>query len=204
MFKNKFSPEDQENKNNQANNNEADELIDELTDTNDTDVDPNADTSTKPKTETSIFKAQAAENYDKYLRTVAELENYKKRAIKERAELIKYSGENLARDILNVIDDLERALNNTESGIDENFVTGVKMIYNNFISVLKQYQITTEQTVGEKFDPQKHEAMSMVPTDEYEPGVVMEEIRKLYLFKDKVLRVGQVVVAMEKSVSDKD
>ena len=143
------------------------------------------------------YKQKADENYDKYLRALAELENFKKRMIKERAELLKYSGENLARDILIVVDDLERALKNASGGVTENFIEGVKLITGNLVNMLKRHQIVGEESVGKPFDPQKHEAMAMVPTADYEPGIIMEEIKKLYLFKDKVLRIGQVVVAKE-------
>ena len=145
-----------------------------------------------------VYKKQAEENYDKYLRALAEFDNYKKRTVKERADMLKYSGENLARDILNIVDDLERALNSTTAGsATDSFVDGIKLITNNLVGVLKKHHIESEESVGKPFDPQKHEAMAMVPTAGYEPGVVMEEITKLYLFKDKVLRVGQVVVAKE-------
>ena len=143
------------------------------------------------------YKQKAEENFDKYLRALAELENFKKRMIKERAELLKYSGENLARDILSIVDDLERALKNASGGVTENFIEGVKLITGNLINMLRNHQIVGEESIGQPFDPQKHEAMAMVPTAEHEPGYIIEEIKKLYLFKDKVLRVGQVVVAKE-------
>ena len=143
------------------------------------------------------YKRQSEENHDKYLRALAELDNFKKRSIKERADLIKYSGENLARDILNIVDDLERALNSACGGTSEGFLDGIKLIADNLVSTLKKHQIEGEPSVGKPFDPQKHEAMATVPTADCEPGTVIEEIKKLYLFKDKVLRVGQVVVAKE-------
>ena len=145
------------------------------------------------------YKKQAEENYDKYLRALAEFDNYKKRTIKERAELLKYSGENLARDILIIVDDLERALNSVSPAGEatEGFVDGIKLIAGNLLGVLKKHQIEGEESVGKPFDPQKHEAMATVPTADYEPGTIIEEITRLYLFKDRVLRIGQVVVAKE-------
>ena len=145
-----------------------------------------------------VYKKQAEENYDKYLRALAEFDNYKKRVVKERADMLKYSGENLARDILIIVDDLERALNSAASETaTDGFIDGIKLIANNLVGVLKKHHIEGEESIGKPFDPQKHEAMATIPTVDYEPGVIMEEITKLYLFKDKVLRVGRVVVAKE-------
>ena len=149
------------------------------------------------KDESTDYKQQADEYYDKYLRALAELENYKKRIIKERAELLKYAGEYLARDILLIVDDLERALKSTSGGATETFIEGVKLIADNLVGILKKHQIVGEESIGQLFDPQKHEAMAMVPTADHEPGFIIEEMKRMYMFKDKVLRIGQVVVAKE-------
>ena len=142
------------------------------------------------------YRAEAEANYDKYLRAVAELENFKKRAIKERADLIKYAGEGLARDILEIVDQLQLALKHEGAGPVDDYLKGVKMVFDNFVTILSRHQIIGEDSIGKQFDPQKHEAMASVLMPDTEPGVVVEEFKKAYFFKDKLLRPGQVVVAV--------
>jgi molecular chaperone GrpE len=140
-------------------------------------------------------KLEAAENYDKYLRTVAELENYKKRVLRERADLIRYAGEHLARDLVDVVDDLERAAAQTSSVKAENVIEGVRMIRDRVVALLEKHSIKSEDVVGSQFDPNKLEAIASVPSDKYPAGTVIEQLRKPYMFKDKLLRPGQVVVS---------
>lgn len=143
----------------------------------------------------ATLRGEAKENFDKYLRAVAELENFKKRAAKERSDLLRYSGESMARDILDVVDNLERALLSSVAEGDSEFRNGVKMILSQFISVLERHGITPQSAFGGMFDPAKHEALASVPTGDKPAGTVIEEYRKAYIFKDKLLRPGQVVVA---------
>ena len=145
--------------------------------------------------ELAKLRAEAESNYDKYLRAIAELENYKKRAIRERADLVKYAGEGLARDILDIVDQLQLALKHEPTGSLEEFMKGVAMVHDNLLSILAKHQITGEDSVGKPFDPQKHEAMAMVPTADSEEGLVIEEFKRPYFFRDKLLRVGQVIVS---------
>ncbi len=150
----------------------------------------------------SQLREEAECNYDKYIRAVAELENYKKRVLKERAELIKYSGEYLARDLLDVVDNLERALDHAGSENAEDLIKGVSMVRDLFISVLERHNIVGVSSVGSAFDPAKQEAMVSVPTADSPPGVVLNELRKAYFFKDKLLRAAQVVVSASPSGSE--
>jgi molecular chaperone GrpE len=141
------------------------------------------------------LRGEAKENYDKYLRAVAELENFKKRFAKERSEILKYAGENLARDLLDVIDNLERAIKNSDQDKESQLYIGVKLILDSFTGILERHSIKSESALGAMFDPSKQEALASVPTAEKEPGTVLDEYRKAYFFKDKVLRHAQVVVA---------
>jgi molecular chaperone GrpE len=145
----------------------------------------------------SLLETLSKENYDKYLRAVAELENFKRRAQKERSDLLKYNGENLARDLLEVLDNLERAIIASESSSGEEFVSGVKMICEQFLQIFDRHGIRSETALGGQFDPAKHEALASVPTEEKEPNSVIDEYRKAYFFKDRLLRPGQVVVAVK-------
>lgn len=140
------------------------------------------------------LRREVAENYDKYLRAVAELENFRKRTMRERADLLRYAGENLARDILEVADNLERALA-ADSSAQEDFIKGIRLTYDRLLSILEQHGIKGEPAVGKPFDPTKHEALASVPTDGAAAGTVLDEFKKAYFFKDKLLRVAQVVVA---------
>lgn len=141
------------------------------------------------------LRQEVKTNYDNYLRAVADLDNYKKRALKERSEILRYAGENLARDMVEVLDNLELALAQRAPGANEELLKGIEMIRDQFRIALEKHQVVAECGVGKPFDPNKQQAMATVPSDEYPPGTVIEEFKKTYLFKDKVLRVGQVVVA---------
>lgn len=155
------------------------------------------------------LELEAKDSYDKYLRAVAEFENYKKRMIRERADLLKYAGESLARDLLDVLDDLERAVTAASNSVSPDsategqivppnpadFIAGVKLIKDRFISIFDKHGIKGESAVGQPFDPNTHQALATVPVTEVEPNIVLNEFKKAYFFKDKLLRVGQVVVS---------
>lgn len=138
---------------------------------------------------------ESKENYDKYLRTVAELENFRKRATKERSDLVRYSGENLARDLLEVVDQLQLAVKHQGTGSTQEYMRGIEMVLGRFLSILENHGIKGECGVGLSFDPYKHEALSTMNTSEFAPGTICEEFRQAYFLKDKLLRAAQVVVA---------
>ncbi|MBP9838600.1 MAG: nucleotide exchange factor GrpE [Proteobacteria bacterium] len=143
----------------------------------------------------SKLELEVKEHYDKYIRLVAEFENYKKRTLKERADLLKYAGENLAKDLLEVADNFSLALAQDMTGVKEEFVKGFKMISDNFIAVLNKHSINSESAIGVQFDPNKHQALASVPTPDKPNGTVIEEFKKAYYLKDKLLRPAQVVVS---------
>lgn len=150
------------------------------------------------KEEVERFQAEARENYDKYLRAVAEMENVKKRAKKERADLLRYAGEGLARELLEVVDSLELALKQREAEGEANeFSRGIELIRDQFLSTFERFGIKCESSLGKTFDPELHEAMVSVPTAAQAPGTIIEEYKKAYRFRDKLLRVAQVVVAAQ-------
>lgn len=147
----------------------------------------------------------AKENYDKYLRTAAELDTFRRRSQKDRSELLKYGGESMARDLLEVLDNLERAISIASTaaagstGGGEDFISGIKMIAEQYKQVFERHGIRGESGVGKPFDPTKQEALASVPTADKPAGEVIEEFRKTYFFRDKLLRTGQVVVTAAKS-----
>ena len=133
---------------------------------------------------------------DKYLRQVAEFDNYRKRTIKEKAELIKNGGERAIESILPVLDDFERAIQNMSK--EENateMLTGIEVIYNKFIGILKQNGLEKIETEGKNFDTDFHEAIAMIPTpDESMKGKVLDCVQTGYTLNDKVIRHAKVAV----------
>lgn len=133
---------------------------------------------------------------DKYLRQVAEFDNYRKRTMKEKAELIKNGGERAIESILPVLDDFERALANMSK--DESaaeILTGIELIYNKFIGILKQNGLQKIETEGADFDTDFHEAIAMIPTpDESLKGKVLDCVQTGYTLNDKVIRHAKVAV----------
>ena len=133
---------------------------------------------------------------DKYLRQVAEFDNYRKRTMKEKAELIKNGGERTIESILPVLDDFERALNTMEKSDNAAEIrTGVELIYTKFVNILKQNGLQKIETEGADFDTDFHEAIAMVPTpDASLKGKVLDCIQTGYILNDKVIRHAKVAV----------
>ena len=133
---------------------------------------------------------------DKYLRQVAEFDNYRKRTVKEKAELIKNGGERAIESILPVLDDFERALANMAK--DENaaeIMTGVELIYNKFVGILKQNGLQKIETEGATFDTDFHEAIAIIPAPSEElKGKVLDCIQSGYMLNEKVIRHAKVAV----------
>ena len=133
---------------------------------------------------------------DKYLRQVAEFDNYRKRTVKEKAELIKNGGERAIESILPVLDDFERALANmskNESAAE--IMTGVELIYNKFVGILKQNGLQKIETEGADFNTDFHEAIAMIPAPTEElKGKVLDCVQTGYTLNDKVIRHAKVAV----------
>jgi len=141
---------------------------------------------------------KAAENYDKYLRAVAELDNYRKRAIRDKADAIKYGNENLLRDILPLVDSVDRALEHAGTSDDfEAFKKGLKMLHEQLLCCLKKYGVEVIDTAGKDFDPNVHEAMLQVISDEHETGKVVNEFERGYLLNGRLLRPAKVCVCKQ-------
>ncbi|MBQ5895834.1 MAG: nucleotide exchange factor GrpE [Bacteroidaceae bacterium] len=133
---------------------------------------------------------------DKYLRQVAEFDNYRKRTVKEKAELIKNGGERAIESILPVLDDFERAIANMSKneGAAE-IMTGVELIYNKFVGILKQNGLQKIETEGADFNTDFHEAIAMIPAPTEElKGKVLDCVQTGYILNDKVIRHAKVAV----------
>lgn len=134
---------------------------------------------------------------DSYLRLMAEYDNYRKRTIKEKAELIKSGGEKVLTGLLPIIDDFERALDNIEKAKDMDAVKeGVDLIYHKFLTFLKHNGVQPMETIGEAFDDERFEAVATIPAqEEDQKGKVIDDVQKGYTLNDKVIRYAKVVVA---------
>ena len=139
---------------------------------------------------------QIEEQKDKYLRLSAEFDNYRKRTMKEKAELILNGGEKSISSILPIVDDFERALKNMETATDGAAVKeGVELIYNKFMSVLGQNGVKVIETKEQPLDTDYHEAIAVIPApNEALKGKILDCVQTGYILNDKVIRHAKVVV----------
>lgn len=146
--------------------------------------------------ELEAAKAEIEEQKDKYLRLSAEFDNYRKRTLKEKAELILNGGEKSISSILPIIDDLERALTIMEKATDVNAVKeGIELIYNKFISILAHNGVKVIETKDQVLDTDYHEAIAVVPApSEEQKGKILDCVQTGYLLNEKVIRHAKVVV----------
>jgi molecular chaperone GrpE len=147
---------------------------------------------------------EAKTNYDRYVRQVAEAENFKKRNARERDDAIRFANEALLKDILPVLDNLERAIAHAADGENgKSLVDGVEMVLKGFLDVLSKFGVSQISAVGQPFDPSKHEAMAQVVSDEHEPNTVVNELHRGYMFRDRLLRASLVSVAKAPETKEK-
>lgn len=147
------------------------------------------------KIEETPSETELAEIKDRHLRLYAEFENYKKRVNKEREELLKYGNEFLLYELLSVIDNLEMALKHSADKTSEGLVKGVEITLREFQRTIEKFGLTLIPATGRPFDPSVHHAMSSVERPDAEEEVVVDELRKGYLYKERVLRPSLVTVS---------
>ena len=143
-----------------------------------------------------LLQAQLDEMRDKYLRLSAEFDNYRKRSLKERMELIKYASEDVLQSILPVVDDLERAINSMEISSDMDAIKqGLHIISNKFSDFLKTKGISEIEAMGKELNTDIHEAITKIPVqEENKKGKIVDVIQKGYMLNDKVIRFSKVVI----------
>jgi len=133
---------------------------------------------------------------DRMLRTLAEFDNYRKRVAREKDDLLKYGAEKMALDMLLVADNFERALDQAKSAIDAAAVVkGIEMIFKQFLVTLEKFNIKSFDSIGQTFDPEKHEAMAQQSHTEFAENTIMAEFQKGYYLNDKLIRHARVVVS---------
>jgi len=139
-------------------------------------------------------RAEAADHHDRLLRAQAELQNVLKRHEKERLDRARYAGEALARDLLPVVDDLERALQHADEQ-SQALAAGVELVHKSLLGVLARHGVERIEAKGKPFDPAEHEAVAVVATADAEENTVIEEHRAGYRMGDRLLRPAMVAVA---------
>lgn len=155
-----------------------------------------------PLNEKERLTTELQEMNDKYLRLYAEFENYKKRVNKDKEELVKYGNESLLYELLPVIDNLEMVLRHSSNNISVGLVQGVEITLKELQKTLKKFGLTAIEAAGKPFDPLIHHAMTQVERDDVDEKIVVEEFRKGYMFRDKVLRPSLVAVSKKSENSD--
>ena len=159
-------------------------------------VEKEAQAETSIEEQMNKYKKENAELKDKYLRLFAEFDNFKKRTVKEKLEMMKTASSNTMQALLPVLDDFDRAKKNAEDDKStEVFSEGVNLVYQKLYSALKSKGLTPMESNGEEFDPELHEAITEIPAPNEEmKGKIIDTIERGYFLNDKIIRYAKVVV----------
>ena len=151
------------------------------------------------------LEAELSEAQERVLRTAADAENFKKRLQREKEEQTRYANESFIRELLTVIDNLERALEHSGSESDqEGLVEGLNMTLKSFLDTLTRFGCTQVEAEGKPFDPNFHEAVSQEESADHEPNTVLRELQKGYMLKERLLRPAMVLVSKKSSQQETD
>lgn len=146
--------------------------------------------------EIETLQKQVEENYELFLRARADLENYRRRARKEREEAVKYAGVPLIEALLPVLDNFERALKASDQTEDQQTLQqGVEMVYRQLTTALSDAGLTVIETAGQEFDPHLHHAVMNVEDESLDSGMIVEEFQPGYRYHDRVIRPSMVKVS---------
>jgi len=172
---------------------------------------PSDGTDAAEPDETTLLQARIAELEsenselkNQYLRKQADMENYRKRMVRDKENAVQFANQQLLLDLTSVIDDFERAIRSAEESRDfDSFHDGIVLIENQLTSMLeRKWGLARFDSVGEIFDPQKHEAVTTEPRQEHDESVVLEDYQKGYTLHDRVLRSAKVKVSMPSGESE--
>ena len=169
--------------------------------------DTSAQDSAPQTPEERIEKAEseAKEAYDRFLRASAELENYKKRTQKEMADFRKYANASLLKELLGVVDNLERAIESSNgSQTDGQISEGLDLTLKELLKIFKNFHAYPIEALGEPFDPSFHQAMMQQETTDQPENIVLNELQKGYMIHDRLLRPAMVVVSTSPAASGND
>ena len=166
----------------------------------------------KEETQIDLLKERLAKSEeevknleDRLLRLAAEFDNYKKRMAKEFGYLIKNANENLILQLLDTLDNFQRALDSAKTSDDyDSFHKGVELIYNHMKEILTKEGLKEIEALGNPFDPNFHEAVTQAESDQHDEGIIIDEINKGYMLNDRLLRASKVVVSKGKPKEEKN
>lgn len=159
-----------------------------------------ADPLTEMETKIKSLEEESKETYDRFLRVSAEFENYKKRSAREMSEFKKFANESLIKQLLLVVDNMERAINssNDEENSTNGLIEGVDMTLKELLKIFEKFGVKQVESLGKPFDPNFHQAVMQEETDEHPHNKVINELQKGYIINERLLRPAMVVVAMAK------
>jgi molecular chaperone GrpE len=170
-------------------------------DENNESVAPPMDPLAQLQADMKTSREEVAEWQDRFLRKAAEFENYRKRTEKEKADLSTHSKSSILVEFLPVADACERALNSFSDNLEtqsnlKQYQDGIELLYKQVIDTLRRVGVIPLETEGKPFDPHLHEALSREENEDFEEDTIIREFRRGYLYKDKLLRPAQVIVAV--------
>ena len=139
-------------------------------------------------------KEEKADN-EKYMRLMAEFQNYKKRVAKEKSDIHAYANEKIVTELLEVLDNFERALEDSSAEVDESYSKGMEMIFSQLKEVLKKAGLDEIEALGKDFDPTYHNAVMTNESEEYDSGKIMKVLQKGYILNGRVIRPAMVAVS---------
>jgi molecular chaperone GrpE len=169
-------------------NNAAEQTVDES-------VSEDSSSAVAQEDEVNRLRAEIEELKDKYLRQVAEFDNFRKRTAKERIELIQTAGKDVITSLLDVLDDCDRAEKQLEVSDDVSVTRqGVALVFSKLRSILYAKGLKPMESIGSEFDADQHEAITSVPAGDKMKGKVVDEVQKGYYLNDKIIRFAKVVV----------
>ena len=153
------------------------------------------------------IRDELIQSQDKHLRLQADFENFRKRALKERQELLQYGHENLVKDLLSTVDNLDRAIEHTrqsDGGGLESLLQGVEMLQRELYAILERHSVSQIEAMGGTFDPSLHEAMAQVPDASVAPNTIIEVLQQGYQLRGRLIRPARVVVARKPEENEVD
>ena len=160
---------------------------------------PKAEALANLKAEYEAYRAESEERHDQMLRTIAEFDNSRKRADREKEESLKYALESFVKELIPTVDSIERAIQSTRESQDfDGLAEGVEMIYRALLNVLEKRGVTPIDAVNEPFDPMQHEAVMHVESEDVPENRIIEEWQKGYILHNRVIRPSMVSVSKGK------
>ncbi|MCI0548424.1 MAG: nucleotide exchange factor GrpE [Candidatus Rokubacteria bacterium] len=161
---------------------------------------PRLEAELEPEAATQVeeLSARLVETEDRLLRLQADFDNFRRRALKEREESLRYGHQNLVKELLSTVDNLDRAIDHVRKSEGEDFdglLKGVELVRKELLAALAKYEVAEIEAQGKLFSPALHEAMAKVPDSSVPPGTVLEVLQRGYQLRDRLLRPARVVVA---------